>query len=71
MKEKKIHEEVKSFIQKSKEELPFISNFWDITLITEMKERDIQYGHFKTSSDRHTVFYKPYSTIIDFDKLDE
>lgn len=71
MKDKKILEEVKNFIVDNQENFPFISNFWDLTVIIESNERDINYGCFQTSSDKHSPFYKPYSSIIDFSKLNE
>lgn len=68
-----LKKEIKELISESQENFPFISNFWNIDILVEHNERkfDFNYGHFQTVDDRHVPFYKSYSRMIDFNKLNE
>jgi len=65
--------EITDYISENKKDFPFLSNFWNIEIISKQNqiEYDITYGHFKTADDGHVPFYKPFSKIIDFNKLNE
>lgn len=68
-----LKEQLKDFFLKNQEILPFISNFWKINIIESENEKlhNFEYGHFNTVSNKHMPFFKSYSRVINFSKLNE
>lgn len=73
MKKHTLKSDFERHIKENPELYPFISNFWQIDVNKLDKKNDfpVKFGHFQTESSHSTPFYKPFSKIIDFSKINE
>jgi hypothetical protein len=68
----KIIQDLKNHIKQNPEQYPFIAQFWDINIQDNISNNNfITFGHFGTKSYHSYPFYKPFSKIIDFSKIDD
>lgn len=73
-KKDKILRDFKKHIAQYPEQYPFTAQFWDINIQDNILKKDnyfVSFGHIGTKSFNSTPFYKPFSRIIDFSKLDD
>lgn len=67
----KVIEELRKLIKDRAEDFPFMANFWTI----EVFEQDdspptLEFGQFNAKLNVSNPFYKPFSRMIDFYKLE-
>lgn len=69
----KLKQDLINDIKENPEKYPFIAQFWEINIInkTTVKQSLVEFGHYQTSDFNSYPFYKPFSKIIDFSKIDE
>jgi hypothetical protein len=66
-------DKIKEDIKINNQSFPFLSHFWEIGKIDDLNDDNaiIKFGHIGTKSFNSTPFYKPFSKIIDFSKIDD
>ena len=61
-------------IKKRPEAFPLLAKFWEVSEAENninKHEPFVYFGHFNTKDVHSYPFYKPFSKIIDFSKLDD
>ena len=72
MKEK-LKNHLKNLIDNNLEDLPFYATKWSLEIKNnkETFSENVKFGHYETEEFVSYPFYKPFSKIIDFSKIDE
>lgn len=72
MNKKKLKDFFERDLEESANLYPFISKFWEINVLDKKKNIDntINFGHYGTKNTNSYPFFKPFSKIVDFSKLD-